>query len=452
MVNGKKKFFIIAFVIFYLLQWLAPNKPIYFASYGVLVFFFYLATKNLNRSLAYTLILSIFSETSIAASLFKLDPDIISGYFISPFTIVSLALLFITIRQNINLIRNADFLAVGFLFWNFILFLLRPHPNSLFGIMTLGEITLAYLLLRNILQKRDLYYIPYLLSSILIFQTLVGLVQFITGGNVGILAESINIDFPYGLTASEEEVLYRVSGIATHANTFAMFLMIAIPYAYFFRHVLSKVLIITWSVVLFLTYSRLAWVIGFFEIIALSLMHFRVRMVTKLSLLILTVLSIMLVIIVSPLLLIRLETIPEALEENGSLGIRIKTYQEAWHQLSQFPILGVGLNMYLKNFVEDPVTDLFKFGQVSPYQKIHNFFLEVATESGIVGFLIFLGFILGVWKSANQIKSENKKFQKIIGYTKIAFISYLAFVMFHPVFLTPQMRIIYLLSAIMLIR
>ena len=441
----KIKFIVIGLIIFYLIQWFAPNKPIYFASYGIIIYFSYLATKSVIRSIVYTLILSFFSETSLAASLFKLEPDIGSGYFISALTILSFLLLIASFGKTKSTIHWTDWIALGFLLWNVVLFFLQPHSNSLFGILTLGEMTITYFLLRSTLDVNDLKVIPLLLSSMLIFQSIVASIQFLTQGNVGILAESANVDFPFGLTATEEEELFRSSGASYHANTLAMLLIILIPYLYSFKSTFTNIIKFVWIFVLFTTYSRIAWLIGGAEFLYLNISSMAFILKKKINIFLFMIFFIALIII-NPLFLIRLETVPEALNEQGSWGVRMKTYQEAWHLFSRSPFTGVGANMYLTSIIDDPVTDLYQQGQVSVFKKIHNFFFEILTDNGIIGISIMSVFLIAVLK-----RTINDKY-KIVFYAKTAMISFLIFVQFHPLFLTPQMRFIYLLSAIMLVK
>jgi len=445
-VKAVNKYFFIGLILFYLLQWFSPNKPIYFASYALLAFFFYLASKDIVRSLAYTLILSLFSETTFASSLFKLDPDIGAGYFITPFTVVTFLLLVSSIRRTTVAVSSIDWLAVAFLLWNSFLFFLRPHPNTLYGIMSLGEMTIAFLLLRISLGKKDLFVLPVLLVSMLLFQLAVGLVQFLAGGNIGLLAESVSIEFPFGLTAIEEEQLYRISGISGHPNMFAVSLLTLVPYLFLYRNWIFQIVKFLWVIVIFATYSRLAWVIGAAQFLYLALTQKSAGRIKLFSAGIIAVISLAIFIIISPSLFTRFETIPEAFDEYGSVGIRKKSAAEAWNLFVQSPLIGVGPNMFLAASSESPVTDLFRFGQFSPSQKIHNLFLEIAAETGIVGLLIFLSFVSGVLYLTRKVNS------KVQVLTRIAFIGYLIFAQFHPLFLIPQLRILYLLSAIMMIR
>ena len=305
--------------------------------------------------------------------------------------------------------------------------------------------TITYFLLRSTLDVNDLKVIPLLLSSMLIFQSIVASIQFLTQGNVGILAESANVDFPFGLTATEEEELFRSSGASYHANTLAMLLIILIPYLYSFKSTFTNIIKFVWIFVLFTTYSRIAWLIGGAEFLYLNISSMAFILKKKINIFLFMIFFIALIII-NPLFLIRLETVPEALNEQGSWGVRIKTYQEAWHLFSQSPFTGVGANMYLASILDDPVTDLYQQGQVNVFKKIHNFFLEILAENGIIGLSIILIFLTGVLRMTGR-----EKF-KMVYYAKFAMISFLIFVQFHPLFLTPQMRLIYLLSAIMVIR
>ena len=389
--------------------------------------------------------MSFFSETSIAASLFKLEPDIGSGYFISPFSAVSFLMLPVMFYKTKSVFHWPDFMPLFFLLWNVFLFFLNPHSNSLFGILILGEMTVAYFLLRNFLQMDDLKVLPLLFSSMLIFQSFIALLQFLFHGNIGILVETTNIDFPFGLTASEEEGLFRSSGATYHANTLAMILIILYPYLYHFKSIFFSTMKFVWIFVLFSTFSRIAWLIGGAEFIYLNISSLALILKKKFNIFLFMIFFITLFMF-NPLFLIRMENVPEALNEQGSWGVRMKTYKEAWHLFSQSPIIGVGANMYLTSIIDDPVTDLYQQGQVSVFKKIHNFFFEILTDNGIIGISIMSVFLIAVLK-----RTINDKY-KIVFYAKTAMISFLIFVQFHPLFLTPQMRFIYLLSAIMLVK
>lgn len=444
------KIIISGLAFFYFVQFFAPNKPVYFLSYLIFAFYAYKATGNLIRSLVYTLIISFFSDTNIAASLFKLDPDIGSGYYLSPLTLCTVMLLIASIRKLTTKISWIDITAILILFWNVFLFLLNPNPNSLYGILTLGEMIIAFFLLRNNLKSYDLKVLPLIFSSMLLFQSAVSVIQFITHGNIGILAETSNFDYPFGLATDEEAELFRSSGTAYHANALVMFLIILLPYIFYYQTIISNALKIIWIFVLFSTFARVGWLMGLLEFLYLSLPDFKTRIRFKINYTVLFVISLIIAIIIFPLFLVRLETLPEAFSENGSWGFRFKTYNQAIYQIGKSPLLGSGPNMYLTNFLEDPQTDLYEDGKVNVFEKVHNFFLEVFLDNGIIGLILMAFFLYRIYKyPGNLINSKKNKIQI---FSKIAFITLIIFVQVHPIFLSPQMRLIYLLSAIIMVR
>jgi len=79
---------------------------------------------------------------------------------------------------------------------------------------------------------------------------------------------------------------------------------------------------------------------------------------------------------------------PAAVEE------RLQLNKVAWLMIKHFPLVGVGLNNFIVRLPE--------FGGVSEtvrfLQPVHNLFLLVAAETGLVGFLIFLWFLFLTFK------------------------------------------------------
>src|SRR3989338_10241162 len=83
-------------VVFYSFQFFFSSKMFYFLSFFILAFFLWRATRNLTKSLSYTLVFALFSEVGLAGSLFvmeprSLNPDI--GWGISPISLIVFCLL-----------------------------------------------------------------------------------------------------------------------------------------------------------------------------------------------------------------------------------------------------------------------------------------------------------------------------------------------------------------------
>src|SRR3990167_6426870 len=109
--NNKTAFFIIGLLAFYFAQVFAPNKAIYYSSYFIAAYLFYTAYKNIETALTLTLIMSLFSEISIAAGIFTMQPGAYrlgSGFVILPMTIITVVLVFFSLHKKINVIHPAD--------------------------------------------------------------------------------------------------------------------------------------------------------------------------------------------------------------------------------------------------------------------------------------------------------------------------------------------------------
>jgi len=126
-------------------------------------------------------------------------------------------------------------------------------------------------------------------------------------------------------------------------------------------------------IIIFISFSRSTWLVGL--LIGLWLLkNLRTSMlrVTGYGL------SIFLLVV----LLIKLPNFPEE-----SFVQRIKLGEIAVRLIKQNPLIGVGLNNFVVNLPK------FQQGQVFWLQPVHNIYLLVAAETGMVGLLIFLWFL-----------------------------------------------------------
>ena len=260
----KKKYFYLGLIIFYFLITLVPNKLVYFSAYFISTFFFYLATKNIRVSLLYSLILSLFSDVGLASSWFLMEPkelNLGSGYMITPTTILLFLLLVFSFTKKPKSFHVADIFVLFLFLWSVINFLLFPYSNVLYGILSLGEIVLLYYFLRIHLTKNLFVSVGYLFISMLFFQTFLGTLQLFLRRPVGLLIEAVTFANPFGVTASENENLFRLTGTFGHPNFFASFLLISLPFLFFspVKNKLFTILKFLALTALFFTYSRAAW-------------------------------------------------------------------------------------------------------------------------------------------------------------------------------------------------
>ncbi len=451
-----RQFFLLGLLIYYIISFLAPNKPIYFFSYFISTLFFYLSTKNLQTSLLYSLILSLFSEIGFGGSLFLMEPQSLnqgSGWWISPTTLLLLCLLMLSLHKKIKKIHIADVLALIFFFWTTILILFIPNTNVLYGIVSLGELILVYILFRIYLTIDNFELLNKILISMLVFQSIIAAIQFLLQRPIGILSESVLFLNPFGLTTPEESNIFRVTGTFSHPNNFAAVLLSITPFLFLtkFKNKNLRYFFILPVTVIFFTYSRAAWLI--FAIIA-GLIIIRSNYFQDLgkkflslkTIFIVFVLAVGVLIFLQPYISKRMQSVSLALSEFGSWGVRIKLTQEALSIISQYPLTGVGLNRSVEAYVASPVTDIVEVLGNYKYYKIHNTFLEIAAESGIPGFILFSLFLVFVFKHYFQLKNKSN-FQKAAFYGLIGLIG---MSMFNPFFHSSQFRLFFLLSAVIL--
>ncbi len=450
----RNSYFILGLIIFYLLSFFSFSRIIYLSSYFIAAFFFYKSTNNIQKSLLYTLILSLFSDFGFAKSIFMMQPEEYNlgpGWFISPMTAFILILLPLSIIKKLNSFKLADLFVLLFFISTFVSFYFFPYTNVLFGIISLGEVILAYFILRTQLSEDDSKIISKLLISLAIFQIILSGFQFLLQRPLGQIAEGIITNNPYGLVTREDTNLFRVSGTFAHPNFLASFILVTYPFIllYPLSNLLLNLLKILSMIVLFFTYSRAAWIIFFIiGILFIITKQIKIKIPKEVPLYyygILVALTAIFVII-TPYLNARLNSFSMAFEEGGSMDVRFKLLEEGMNLVTQYPLIGVGLNRSREEYISSPYTDYFEKYPPVRFTGIHNTPLEMASEIGVPGLLFFILFLYYVFRHYLKSKKTHLKNAAFFGLLGLIGIS-----MFNPFFHTSQFRILFLLSAIILV-
>lgn len=446
-----KKYFILGLVILHIVTFFSPNKIIYFAAYFISPIFFYLHTKNLRKSLVFSLILSFFTEMGMASSLFRIEPfeiNVLAGWWISPMTLLILTLIPMLLKSKFK-IHTADIFAILFLFWHLIILIIYPYSNVLYGIISLTEILIAYIILRTYLTRDDFEYITYIVISVLLFQAFVGGLQFLFQKPIGVISELSNYYYPFGLTAAEEKSLFRVSGTYSNANMLAVVLVTLIPFIIHYSGRFANLFRFFSIMILFFTYSRAAWIIGIMVmgLIIVRSNKFSLRIRNKLNnrRIALLIGFFLVVFFLLPYFTTRIDTISQAFEEGGSMDTRYKLIKESWNLIQQYPLFGVGVNKFQEMASLNSVTGIFRTHGFYAGTKIHNLFLEIATETGLPGVMLFIFFLWNIFFNKSK-KSE--LFQISASY---CLLSLILASLFHPIFQSSQFRLFFLLASFILI-
>lgn len=456
LLKDRRLFLFLGLILVFYLQFAFGSKIIHFATYLLLALFFYIYTFNVNKAFTYSLIIAFFSESGIGGSLFLMEPINLNpdtGWWFSPLTLILIFLGPLTVffvQQKTRLLLS-DIAVILFLSWLFIIQLFYPFSeNIFFAILRITELSVAYFLLRSNLSASDIKNIPLLLVSVLIFHSVLGLIQFYYGRNIGSAIEAVNLTYPYGLTAVEDVNLFRVTATTGHANLFAISIITLLPFMLAFQKYYYFLIGFVY-LALILTFSRVAWLIGFVLAVIQNFIYAKSRAFLKLFNRYFLIFFLLMPLILAPLLLTRLSTIPEAFSEGGSWDIRVKVWQEAFNLFVQSPVIGIGPNRFQQLASEQRLTNVFALSGFSPSTKIHNIFLELLTETGLVGFLIFAFFLLTLLyylikkRSAGQLQLDFKNIL-LLSISGLILMS-----QFHPVFHTAQFRLYYLLAAFILI-
>lgn len=159
---------------------------------------------------------------------------------------------------------------------------------------------------------------------------------------------------------------------------------------------LSLFYFLLFSLSLFLTFSRSAWLV--YLILVVLVLGYNLRFKTKLRLffkperwlLILAIASPL--ILVSPLVWQRLYALQTI--DQPSVERRWELNQAALAMFRQRPLLGVGVNQFVPNLEKYVLIS----GPGRFLQPVHNLYLLILTEHGILGLLVFFGFLFLLFK------------------------------------------------------
>ncbi|MBI4276718.1 O-antigen ligase family protein [Candidatus Uhrbacteria bacterium] len=136
---------------------------------------------------------------------------------------------------------------------------------------------------------------------------------------------------------------------------------------------------------LFFTFSRAAWIAAIIGIIVWLIAARAWRdQLTRQVLILLTAYCFVLTALFWPLVATRLSN-GERLEQRSTIE-RTQGYREAWQLFKAHPILGVGIGNYT-NAVHD---ELRPNDPAWSYQPVHNVFVLILAELGVLGFLLFI--------------------------------------------------------------
>ncbi|MBP6943027.1 MAG: O-antigen ligase family protein [Candidatus Buchananbacteria bacterium] len=204
-----------------------------------------------------------------------------------------------------------------------------------------------------------------------------------------------------------DERLLRAYGTFTHPNILGGFLVVVLLAAVWLviteRTKFKLIALITIPIIIFglgYSFSRSAWIAAIIGILVMTALEFKRNKVIRSQVLkasgIVLISSIAFALLYWPLITIRVQA--QTPLETRSVTERLSAVDQSIQIIKRHPIMGVGIGNY--------TNELSRLNPNQPayqYQPVHNAWLLVLAELGIVGFILFVSlFVSSFLKSQTQ--------------------------------------------------
>lgn len=208
----------------------------------------------------------------------------------------------------------------------------------------------------------------------------------------------------------------RVAGLATNANQAARYFVIALVFFYYlrtktsspFKKLIFLIGIFITFIGVFFTVSRsgILLLFGAFGLILI----FQPRVKNKVGAIILLVAGLLVVSFFSDSIFRIIRDIFPAIQEGtDTVGLRYNLWRAGWRMWLENPLGGVGIGQYNRSLwrymldIQGPTV-----GSTSP----HNTYVQVLSETGIMGFILFMMMLVNaykhLWPSPSRAMEDNE--------------------------------------------
>lgn len=251
---------------------------------------------------------------------------------------------------------------------------------------------------RLFLRKKHYLYIIYAFMLALFMEGFLALIQYLHGGLIAIPFESISntADIRTAVLYLDTAYYFRVVGTFMHPNVLSSYAGILLPVAFVFlfskdykMRLASFILSILGVTVVFVTLSRWGLITLVFSLILVFIFLRREIMSSRNmmnSIKYFFLISSILLIIVFANSTISGRFLEFSLEDK-SLQVRLDLINESLYIISVQPWLGIGGGNFPNFFVNYDITEKTT-SKIFP-QQVHNIYLLLATEIGILGSFVF---------------------------------------------------------------
>jgi len=271
----------------------------------------------------------------------------------------------------------------------------------------------------NVHSEKDVRLILAMLMSGVLIQFLVGGLQYFTGGTLGLTLFGEG-DRAFRTTLVGASALSRVGGTIGSANSLAMYLNLILPMVFCFIFIRTKPIFRGIAAMVFvlggltelLTMSRGGWV-GLTVAVVIALYGiFKKQYHSRFKSYVLTMVVILLITL--PVIGMFVDVQKRLFEDDyGAAYGRIPQMQIAFNIIAQHPFTGIGLNNYttvMNRYDRTRENKSYQF----PYP-VHNAFLLIAAESGLLALFSFLLIFVGIFKKAALFFRSDDQLLSILG-------------------------------------
>jgi O-antigen ligase len=303
-------------------------------------------------------------------------------------------------RRRVRFFPRTTFPALGLILISTLSILQAQDKQlSLFSIVQMIELFLVYFYIANHLRsKADLQFFTIILMGSILAESLLMVIQWQTG---------LSFSFA-GINATMDAVSHRATGTLGTANSAAVIVSayLCITCAMFWvfprraQKLFTGICFVVGSIALISTAGRAAWGGFIVAIFTFIFMGWQRGWVSRKALIWLLLLTLTIGAIFYPVIANRLTT-----DDRGSALSRVLMSKLAWNVIQASPehfFFGVGANNYALIAPLYVTSDVGDLGHIVD-SSVHNVFLLVWTEMGLIGLLIFLWFLFNalgkVWKN-----------------------------------------------------
>jgi O-antigen ligase len=288
----------------------------------------------------------------------------------------------------------------------------------MFIILLRGFITFLYFA-NNVRSEKEILLILAMLISGVLLQFLVGILQYYTGGTLGLTLFGEG-DRAFRTTLAGAGVVSRIGATIGAPNSLAMYLNFILPMILCFIFIRTKpifrwiagITFILGGLTEVLTMSRGGWVALTFAVIIALYGIFKKQYQSRVKSYVLTMTLILFITL--PVIGTFVDVQKRLFEDDyGAAYGRVPQMKIALNIIAQHPFTGIGLNNYttvMNRYDRTRENKSYQF----PYP-VHNAFLLIAAESGLLALFCFLLIFVGILKKAALFFKSDDQFLSILG-------------------------------------